>query len=566
MMSALGNNVSRNFLAPALLLALVLAQPALPAEPEAGASAAASQPAAEALPSTAELEAAGARIGNIVIIVDDVFEARPGKEWNALYRLANRLHPTTDLDTIAPQLLFKTGDIYDPAALEETARILRSRRYLNAARVTPVRHNADNTVDVEVRVHDVWTLSPGFSYGRKGGVSHSSVEIKDTNLFGWGKAVAFSRDSNVDRTSWLFNYNDPNLLGSWWNLALEFADSSDGHLHGISVGRPFYSLQTPWSVGFAGSDGFSTQSRYDRGEIVDQFEADRRVLGLNGGVKRETRAGWVSRYLGGFHYERNDFSPTALPLVGELPSDRTLSFPWAGIEWLEDNYRTTMNLNQIGRTEDLHLGRSLRFSVGVADRAFGADRTAVMLGGLAGAGVALGKDRYLLGDLTYTTRVEQGELTNSRFGAIASFYLRHSDWSVFYAGLKSELGTRLDRDQQVLLGGDNGLRGYPLRFQAGSARALVTLEERFYTKWRPFELLQVGAAVFFDAGQVWGDDPVAGAPLGILKDVGFGLRFGSLRSGLGNVIHVDIAYPLDRTPGMDGMDGMQVIVETKRSF
>lgn len=555
--------MARHFRASALLLAIALAQPALAAEPEGATAAPASEPAGQVLPTADELEAAGARIGKIDIIVDDVFESRPGKEWNALYRLANRLHPTTDLATIEPQLLFKTGDAYDHRVLAETARILRSRRYFNEAHVTALRHNADNTVDVEVRVHDVWTLSPGFSYGRKGGVSHSSVEIKDTNLFGWGKTVAFSRDSNVDRTSWLFNYNDANLLGTWWTLGLDYADSSDGHLHGLSIGRPFYSLETPWSVGFTGTDGLSTVSRYDRGVMIDQFDAERRVLELNGGVKRDTREGWISRYIGGFHYERNDFTPTALPLVGALPTDRTLSFPWVGIEWLEDNYRTTMNLNQIGRTEDLHLGRSLRVSVGLADSVFGADRTAVMVGGLAGAGMTLGKDRYLLGELTYTTRIEAGELTNSRLGGIASFYLRHADWGVLYAGVNGELGTRLDLDQQVLLGGDNGLRGYPLRFQAGSARTLVTLEERFYTKWRPFELFQVGAAVFFDAGRVWGNDSVAGPASGTLKDVGFGLRFGSLRSGLGNVIHVDLAYPLDRTPGMDGM---QVIVETKRSF
>lgn len=533
------------------------------AEPDSALVPASPEASGQALPDHADLQAAGARIGNVTIIVDDVFEARPGKEWNALYRLANRLHATTDIETIEPQLLFKTGDAYDHAVLEETARILRGRRYFNEARVTPVRLNADNTVDVEVRVHDVWTLSPGFSYGRKGGANHSGVEIKDTNLFGWGKTLAFSRDSNVDRTSWLFNYNDPNLLGTWWTLGLDYADSSDGHLHGLSIGRPFYSLGTPWSVGFTGSDGLSTVSRYDRGVVVDQFDADRQVFEVNGGWKRATRQGWVSRYLGGIHYERNEYAPTALPLVGALPTDKTLAFPWAGIEWLEDNYDTTTNLNQIGRTEDLHLGRSLRVTVGVADSVFGADRTAVMLGGIAGAGVALGKHRYLLGDLTYTTRVEKGELTNSRLGAVASFYLRHSDWSVLYAGITGEVGRRLDLDQQVLLGGDNGLRGYPLRFQAGSARALLTLEERFYTKWRPFELFQVGAAVFFDAGKVWGDDPVAGPSLGVLKDVGFGLRFGSLRSGLGNVIHVDLAYPLDRTPGMDGM---QVIVETKRSF
>ena len=45
----------------------------------------------------------------------------------------------------------------------------------------------------------------------------------------------------------------------------------------------------------------------------------------------------------------------------------------------------------------------------------------------------------------------------------------------------------------MLLGGDNGLRGYPLRYQAGTSRALLTLEERYYTGWYPFHLFYVGA-------------------------------------------------------------------------
>jgi hypothetical protein len=540
----------------------VFALPAFPAEPETS-SVPGAEPAAPTLPGNAELEAAGARIGKIVIIVDDVFEARPGKEWNALYRMANRLHPTTDISTIEPQLLFKTGDAYQHEALEETARILRSRRYFNEARVTPLRLNGDNTVDVEVRVHDVWTLSPGFSYGRKGGANHSSVELKDTNLFGWGKTVAVSRDSNVDRTSWLFGYNDPNLLGSWWHLLLDLADSSDGHQYGFSLDRPFYALETPWSFGFAVADGLSTVSRYDLGEIVDEFAADRSVVDVNGGLRRNTREGWISRYLGGFRYDRDLFAPNELALVGPLPENRELSYPWVGIEWLEDNYSTTSNLDQIGRIEDLHLGRSLRLSVGVADSAFGADRTAIMLGGLAGAGIAFGKNRYLLGDVGFSGRVEDQEIRNGRLIASTSFYLRHSAWSVFFAGLNGEFGTQLDADKQVLLGGDNGLRGYPLRYQAGSSRALLTLEERFYTKWRPLELFQVGAAVFFDAGRVWGSDPVGSESLGVLKDVGFGLRFGSLRTGLGNVIHVDVAFPLD---GDAAMDDVQLIIETRNSF
>ena len=75
----------------------------------------------------------------------------------------------------------------------------------------------------------------------------------------------------------------------------------------------------------------------------------------------------------------------------------------------------------------------------------------------------------------------------------------------------------LDRDNQLLLGGDNGLRGYPLRFQTGDRRFLLTLEQRFYHPRQFLRLFYAGAAVFFDAGRAW-EDGVPGD--GMLYDAG----------------------------------------------
>lgn len=514
------------------------------------------------LASDAELEARGARIGEIRIVVDDVFEARSERRWNGIYRLANQLHTSTDTETVESQLLFATGEPYVRRQLDETARNLRTRRYFNDATVVPVAYHDDNTVDVEVRAHDVWTLTPGISFGRSGGQNRSSVEIKDSNFLGWGKTIALERSQNVDRTSWLASFDDPNLLGSWWHLGLDYADSSDGFLQEVSLARPFYALDTPWSFGVTSSTGESVLGRYDRGEQVDSFRVERGVLDIRGGVSAGRQDNWVKRWLGGFRYEDMRFSETGA-LEGVLPEDRLLAYPWAGVEWVEDSYLATRNLNQIGRTEDLHLGRSLQLTAGLADSVFGADRTAWMLGARTSAGVDLGAERYLLGSVSFAGRMEADGLQDGRLQADGSFLMRQSPHRVFYAAISGELGSQLDLDHQVLLGGDNGLRGYPLRYQAGTARALLTLEERFYSDWRPFELFQVGGAVFFDAGRVWGRDPTGAASLGILKDLGIGLRFGSLRSGLGNVIHVDLAVPLDREPGMDGV---QLLIETRRSF
>jgi hemolysin activation/secretion protein len=118
----------------------------------------------------------------------------------------------------------------------------------------------------------------------------------------------------------------------------------------------------------------------------------------------------------------------------------------------------------------------------------------------------------------------------------------------------------LDPEKQILLGGDSGLRGYPLRYQDGDARLLFTVEQRFFTDYYPFRLLHVGGAVFFDAGRTWGG---GASQLGLLRDVGLGLRLSSSRSGLGNVIHIDLAFPLDGDPSIKSA---QWLVTTKASF
>jgi hemolysin activation/secretion protein len=141
--------------------------------------------------------------------------------------------------------------------------------------------------------------------------------------------------------------------------------------------------------------------------------------------------------------------------------------------------------------------------------------------------------------------------------------LRQSPHRVLFLGLSALKGKNLDLDQPLQLGGDNGLRGYPLRYQSGTSRWLFTAEQRLFSNWYPFRLFNVGGALFYDMGEVRGQDPLGAPSQGLLRDIGFGLRFGNGRSGLGNVIHVDVAFPLD---GDSSIKNVQFLVETKRSF
>ena len=64
-------------------------------------------------------------------------------------------------------------------------------------------------------------------------------------------------------------------------------------------------------------------------------------------------------------------------------------------------------------------------------------------------------------------------------------------------------------------------------------------------------------------GSTWGRDPLGAPSQGLLRDVGFGLRLGNSRSALGNVLHIDVAYPLD---GDASINNVQFLIETRKTF
>jgi hypothetical protein len=516
------------------------------------------------LPSDAELEAAGAVIGKIDIDIRNIFDQNDARESNGLFLLANRLHIRTKRSTVKAQLLFASGDKYRGRVLAETERALRLLTYIYDARVVPVRY-ADGKVDVKVITKDVWTLSPGVSFGRTGGTNQTKLNLQDTNFLGWGKTLQITRGSDVDRTSDTIQWMDPNVFGSRWTSTLAYSDSSDGSERSLQVIRPFYSLDAPWSTKITALSFDRTVSRYNLGEIVDQFNDNETAYELSGGISDGYVDGWTKRLTFGMRYDRNIFLPTpatSLP-AQQLPPDRTLSYPFVGFDILQDKYKKVGDENQIGRTEDLYFGTEITGEVGLSNGAFGADRNAIMLAAKALRGIELTELQQLFLTSDFSSRIEDGRARNLIADGAAKYYWRwREDW-LLYAALSATVTDSLDPDMQLLLGGDNGLRGYPLRYESGTSRALFTVEQRFYTDWYPFRLVRVGGAIFADVGRTWGNGVIGNSDPGLLRDVGFGLRLGNTRSGLGNVLHIDFAFPLN---DIAGIQRFQFLVQTMQSF
>jgi hypothetical protein len=514
------------------------------------------------IPSDEELEAAHATVGKVLVDNRNIFDLDNPKDDTRLFRLADKLHYRTRASVIRRQLLFKPGQPYSRRRLEESERMLRADGYFYDAWIRPIAYH-DGQVDVRVTTRDVWTLDPGFNFHRSGGTNSTGVYLEDTNIVGSGADVVVSHSENVDRSGNQVAFNDQHLLGSFVSLGANYADYSDGRQREFTLQQPFYALDARWAAGLYSINDLQTDSLWDRGQIIDEFADSHQGAQIFGGLSSGLQDGWVRRWSAGVTYDEHLFSPVSTwsgPTA--VPVDRRFIYPWVQFDLVQDDFLKLWNHDQILRTEDFYLGTSASLRVGWADASFGSTQSALIFQSNAARGFMNGGSTLLLyGD--FSGRVVSGKLDNGLMDGSVRYYVEQSKNWLFFTTLVATKGWRLDLDDQVLLGGDNGLRGYPLRYQDGTARALWSLEQRYFTDWYPFRLFRVGAAIFFDTGRVWGDAPLAPPNLGLLKDAGFGLRFGNARTGFGNVVHVDIAFPFN---GATGIDKVQFLVQTEAHF
>ncbi|HEX4822677.1 MAG TPA: POTRA domain-containing protein [Candidatus Polarisedimenticolaceae bacterium] len=520
-------------------------------------------PSDDEVPDDAALEAQGAVIGTITVDAANIFDKEDPKENKKLLRAADKLHVTTRPNVILRQLTFKTGDCYSRAALDESERHLRHNGYLYDATIRPVRYDG-HTVDVIVHTRDVWTLRPGLNFKRSGGTNTLHFGIQDGNFLGLGKNVQIERRSSVDRVETGIDYVDPMFARTHARLEAGYSNNSDGKASVAAIDRGFWKVDEDWAAGIRGETNLRTDPLYALGMITDQFREDRTFFEGYYGRHLATVGTVTYRILSGFTYDHSLFSPLPQPgATNVLPADRTLSYPWIGFEIFHEAYVRAHDMDKLGRTEDFNLGRDLNVRLGFASPAFGADRSAGMVDIAWTSGFSPGAGQVITLAATADGRVTSTRVENGIATAAVRYYHRWAEWSLFFSSLSWTEATNLDADQQITLGGDNGLRGYPLRYAVGDRSILLTVEQRFYLDREFVHLFRLGAAVFADVGKAHSEDPNPASHLGVLKDVGLGVRIGQTRSAHANVVRIDVALPFDA--GGTGLHP-QLLVTTGETF
>jgi len=555
------------------------------------------------------------RVGQIHIRPAPIFTLDADSIW--LHEFANWAHVTTREHTIARELPFRSGEQIHLSDLAEAERILREKAYINNAKVRLSQScNADMSHDIEVDTSDNWSLLPSLGFGRSGGENKYALGFKEDNFLGFGVRTSVKYKSDAQRSGYELKIETPLELllpsseSNWWShsyLGLEWTNNDDGHVRQLSVEKPFYSDDSPfmyranWQ-----SSAEQTQVRHN-GEIENIFGTEYKRIELSGGMlwSYQDHASW--RLLAGVLQEDWRFLPADLSLHDgrpslALPEDRRLAYPWLGVEYKQHHYQVLSDILFIDRAEDVNFGWQFTSKLGVQSSRLQQDR-AMGYRFMANISKGFGGRQHLLlldSAVDLMTGMAGGNYSEWRFQA--TDYYRLTDNFTWYNSAGITLRNRNFLDQPLELGGDTGLRGYPLQYQHGTRKTIFTSELRWYPRINIYKILDLGFVAFVDVGRASGgtvtdtvllnpdalpftinaalnpasaDVLQAAATQAVyrsqgdlllpnltdrwLGSVGVGMRIYSSKSSNDHVVHIDLSTPLQSSLGVDSWEiGLKV--------
>ncbi|MDX3773481.1 BamA/TamA family outer membrane protein [Chromatiaceae bacterium AAb-1] len=497
------------------------------------------------------LQQSGITIGAVEFSRYNVFDlTEKGIFW--LHHFANYSHVITTEQTVADDLLFTTGEKLDNAVLAETERLLRGRRYIREADVS-VSHYCDqnNTVVVHVSTWDNWSLLPNLDFSSEGGETDYAIGISEDNLLGTGNQLQLDYNKDNERSGYLLSFASPNVFGTHWNTLTRYENNSDGEGYHFTLTRPFYRLSSPWAFSLDLERSKEKLTDYLLGETVNEYDSKLKWFESELGIKLAQQGNRIHRLNVGLTLEDRTFEAIDETFYN-LPDARNLSAIWIEYQLLEADYRKLFNINQFNRTEDINLGWQASFRVGHLQHWLGADQSGWLIKAQLDKVWQLHPDLWFLAQTAYHS-LWLSERHRRLLSTHLQLVYQINPSSSLVGILDAELGNNLFMDEALYLGGDTGMRAYPLHYQRGDSRVIATAEYRYYTKWSILQLLDVAFAGFADAGRSWGAEQEFSSPVDdkILFGIGTGVRLLSTHSSRGIMIHLDVAHPISNNPELD---------------
>jgi hypothetical protein len=490
-----------------------------------------------------------------------IFDENNPDENNRAYMLLNKLHVKTRTKVVASQLLFKSGDKVNHKRLEETARNLRTRKYLTNAYVLPEKVCGD-VVDVVVITQDAWAIEPQVSFSRKSSDNQTGFAISDANVFGSGNSFKVGYSENEIRSAVSYELSNPYFLNKQIAVRVMHEDTTDGRNNLVSIARPFYSLDSPWASGLQVSDLSQVEEIRSRGLVINSFLHKAVNNEIYYGIATDINPAFTQRWLVGFTHEEDTFVAN-LETLQAIPQRDKAVYPWVEYQYLQNKYGVFKNLNQIQRPEDIAMGQTVKFRLGLAGTAFGNQDDVIRYKVSYGNIIDLSDIHLFEVDVGLDGRqhLKYDELDPSLFTASAAYHYLQDEKNRWYARIEFGAGESLPQYKELTVGDITGLRGYPTDYLRGDRRYVFTVERRYFSDIHLFNLMRLGGVVFFDAGKAWG---LPNEPKSLLlSNVGIGLRLSSTKVRIGNVVHIDVAMP---TSAREGLSKYQLTIGASQKF
>lgn len=505
-------------------------------------------------------ESPGLVFGRITVRTNDLFNLDSESENAFVHSAANALHLNTRQVTIYNALPFAEGDAFSEERMLEAERILRGKRYLRDAFVTAHRI-CGNRVDVEIKTVDNWTLTPSVSFGSAGGQTRYSFEIQDLNVLGLGKEFTLRNSRSGDEQKTLFNYRDDNVLGSRYRFGVDVSEMEGQQGYSIQGGLPFYAEDAPhaWQVS-AHENSRSLEYSSAAGSVdVPDHLLTSKVVELHV-AKRMASSNLPSARLGGGVRFASDQTSDAVDGQDiQSDSDFEESYPFLSAQWSESKWLRRQNFLGIRSIEDIDLGSSVSAEAGLILEGLGNDGDALRLS------LDLSKGWYAgdsaLHQLTFhqLQYFSNSAVDRKQISARYQFFRWLSDVDQLDLRLTAQMQDGYSAFDDFSVGGADGLRAYPNRFQVGDRRAIGVAEYRHITSWSPWSLVNTAFTGFVETGRAWSDDTDADT----LANLGVGLLLAPTRSSRAAVNRFDLSVPLSST---ENVDSFQIFIGSQINF
>lgn len=552
------------------------------------------------------------QVGDIRFLIHPIFDSNSA-DFFWLHEFANWIHINSQPTALYRELSFQTGDSIQSADLAEAQRLLRAKSYLRDAKITVAEQcNADGRHNIQVETWDNWSLLPSIGFGRSSGQNKFSLGFKEDNLLGYGVRASVKYQSDYLRHGYETKIEMPlsltgidSLQHSY--LTTEWTDNNDGSRSYLLFDKPFYQAKTPLMLRAEWLNDQRLDQIYQQDQLTRQFLTEEKLFELSTGWLMSSADKEQLRLLAGYRSQQWQFAVDPLHPTWQLPFDRRYQYPWLGLEYQQQQYQVLSDLYLINHPEDINLGWHHQFKIGL------------QTSDLAPA-QSLGYHLQLQSDKGFGNNDNLwlvSAAANGMFGVSSgnqlklklqaeNFYRLSSSFTLYHK-LAYAHRNKVWLDDPLTLGGDSGLRGYPVQYQHGNQSWLGTAELRWYPHLTLYQLIDVGFVAFIDAGRVSGSAATnqqywvnqqnftkAGAGYTVpillnvgmhvptltdatsltqvsntellngkwLGSVGIGARLFSSRSSNNHVIHIDLSKPVGSAEYMNAWE-IQLKVEQR---